>query len=194
MGRLPLIVRFFVFQAFGVLPLDAQIANRNSHDFKSKLFEIQIAEVLARSQPKSPLNPQTREHTSQRKSELGVSEMASAKKGVRNRCPYRGCRVDAEIPYRLPFWREFCRILQVRVASGVDTEFPYRVRIVDRGLIAATLFADTVSSDSQNNPKGPKIEKIQDCPPGLKFSSEIDNFQASRPPNPFFVGNYEGQD
>ena len=27
--------------------------------------------------------------------------------------------------------------------SGVDTEFPYRVRIVDRGVIAATLFADT---------------------------------------------------
>ena len=36
--------------------------------------------------------------------------------------------------------REFCWVLQVRVASGVDAEFPYRVRIVDRGLIAATLF------------------------------------------------------
>ena len=34
------------------------------------------------------------------------------------------------------------------MASGVDTEFPYRVRIVNRGLIAATLFADTIS-DSQ---------------------------------------------
>ena len=33
------------------------------------------------------------------------------------------------------------------VASGVNTEFPYRVRIVDRGrgVIAATLFADTIS-------------------------------------------------
>ena len=54
------------------------------------------------------------------------------KNGVRNRCPYRRCGVDTEIPYRLPFWREFCLFLPVRVAPGVDTEFPYRVRIVDR--------------------------------------------------------------
>ena len=38
-----------------------------------------------------------------------------------------------EIPYRLSFWRGLCWVLQVRVASGVDTEFPYRVRIVARG-------------------------------------------------------------
>ena len=55
------------------------------------------------------------------------------KNGVRNRCPYRRCGVDTEIPYRLPFWREFCLFLPVRMAFGVDTEFPYRVRIVDRG-------------------------------------------------------------
>ena len=30
--------------------------------------------------------------------------------------------------------REFCWVLQVRVDYGVDTEFPYRVRIVDRGV------------------------------------------------------------
>ena len=30
--------------------------------------------------------------------------------------------------------REFCLFLPVRVAPGVDTEFPYRVRIVDRGV------------------------------------------------------------
>ena len=35
------------------------------------------------------------------------------------------------------------------MASGVDTEFPYRGRIVDR-LITATLFAATLS-DSQKN-------------------------------------------
>ena len=56
------------------------------------------------------------------------------KNGVRNRCPYRRCGVDTEIPYRLPFWREFCLFSPVRVAPGVDTEFPYRVRIVDRGV------------------------------------------------------------
>ena len=56
------------------------------------------------------------------------------KNGVRNRCPYRQCGVDTEIPYRLRFRREFCLVLPVRVASGVDTEFPYRVRIVDRGV------------------------------------------------------------
>ena len=41
--------------------------------------------------------------------------------GVRNRCPHRRCGVDTEIPYRLPFWREFCWVLPVCVASGVDT-------------------------------------------------------------------------
>ena len=35
--------------------------------------------------------------------------------------------------YGLPFRRDFCWVLQFRVASGVDTEFPYRVHIVDRG-------------------------------------------------------------
>ena len=29
--------------------------------------------------------------------------------------------------------------MEIRVACGVDTEFPYRVRIVDMGLIAATV-------------------------------------------------------
>ena len=37
------------------------------------------------------------------------------------------------------------QVLGIRVASGVETEFPYRVRIASRGLIATTLFADTVS-------------------------------------------------
>ena len=44
------------------------------------------------------------------------------------------------------------------------------------------------------NPKGPKIEKIQDRPPGLKFSIEIE-ISISTPSKPlFFVGNSEGQD
>ena len=56
------------------------------------------------------------------------------KNGVRNRCPYRRCGVDTEIPYQLPFWRVFCWFLHIRVASRVDTAFPYWVRIVDRGV------------------------------------------------------------
>ena len=45
---------------------------------------------------------------------------------------------------------EFCvHVLRIHVASGVDTEFPYQVRIVVMGLIAATLFATAVSG-SQN--------------------------------------------
>ena len=87
---------------------------------------------------------------------IGVSsEMASAKIASANRCPYRRCGVDTEIPYRLPFWREFCWVLPIRVASGVDTECLYRVRIVNRGLIAATLFAVTIS-DSQIILRHPK--------------------------------------
>ena len=43
--------------------------------------------------------------------------------------------------------------------------------------------------------KGPKIEKFQDRPPGLKFSSAIEFFKR-RPPNSYFVcgGNSQGQD
>ena len=46
---------------------------------------------------------------------------------------------------------------------------------------------------SSNTPEGPNLEKFQDRPPGLKFSSEIETndifkrdwkFQASHPPNP----------
>ena len=41
-------------------------------------------------------------------------------------------------------------------------------------------------------PKGPKIEKIQDRPPGLKFSSEIENFSSEPPTRTLFsVGNSE---
>ena len=77
---------------------------------------------------------------------LGVSGMASAKTASAIDVRFDDVGVDTEIPYWLPFWREFCWVLQVRVAFGVDTEFPYRVRVVDRG--GWLLFADTVS-DSQ---------------------------------------------
>ena len=43
------------------------------------------------------------------------------------------------------------------------------------------------------NPKGPKIEKIQDRPPGLKFSIEIEIFKRATHQTPIlFVGNSEG--
>ena len=35
-------------------------------------------------------------------------------------------------------------------------------------------------------PKGPKIEKFQDRPPGLKFSSEIENFKQAAHQTPIF--------
>ena len=44
------------------------------------------------------------------------------------------------------------------------------------------------------HPKGPKIEKIQDRPPGLNFSSEIENFKRATCQTLIFVGNSEGQD
>ena len=40
-------------------------------------------------------------------------------------------------------------------------------------------------------PKGPKIENIQDRPPGLKISSEIENFKRTAHETPIFVGNSE---
>ena len=70
----------------------------------------------------------------------------------RNGVRKRVCIDDAGsiLKFRIgfPFGENSAGVLQVRVASGVDTEFPYRVRNVDRRLIAVTLFAATVS-DSQ---------------------------------------------
>ena len=92
------------------------------------------------------------------------------------------CGVDTEIPYRrLPFWREFCWVLQVRVDSGVKFHiggFPFgensagfckfvwipgsilnfRIGSVSSigGLIAATLFAATIS-DSQRERAGKNV-------------------------------------
>ena len=43
--------------------------------------------------------------------------------------------------------------------SRVDTEFPYRVSIVDMRLIAATLFADTVSDFALNCTKGVPLQE-----------------------------------
>ena len=43
----------------------------------------------------------------------------------------------------------------------------------------------------RKNPKGPKIEKIQDRPPGLKFSIEIDeNFKRATHQGPIFCGEF----
>ena len=39
-------------------------------------------------------------------------------------------------------------------------------------------------------PKGPKIEKIQDRPPGLKFSIEIENFKRATQQTPIFCGEF----
>ena len=56
------------------------------------------------------------------------------KKGVRNRV--RIDDVGSILKFRIgfPFGETSAAFLQVRVASEVDTEFPYRVRIVDRGV------------------------------------------------------------
>ena len=73
------------------------------------------------------------------------------KNGVRNRCPYRRCGVDTEIPYRLSPFSAVASHLRLSVLVGfggieaIDTEFPYRVPIVDRGAIAVPLFADPIS-------------------------------------------------
>ena len=44
------------------------------------------------------------------------------------------------------------------------------------------------------DPEGPNLEKIQDHPPGLKFSSEIEDFKRATHQTPIFVGNSEGRD
>ena len=48
------------------------------------------------------------------------------------------------------------------------------------------------AKECKRNPKGPKIEKIQERPPGLKFSIEIEIFKRATHQTPFFAGNSEG--
>ena len=45
-------------------------------------------------------------------------------------------------------------------------------------------------SDPLPDPKGPKIEKIQDRPPGLKFSIEIEIFNLDPQQTPIFCGEF----
>ena len=42
---------------------------------------------------------------------------------------------------------------------------------------------------SMTFPRGPKIEKIQDRPPGLKILIEIENFKRAAHQTPIFVEN-----
>ena len=65
--------------------------------------------------------------------------------------------------------------LEIRVLrNAVDTEFPYRVRIVDMGLIAATLFADTVS-DSQIIIPGKRITVFPIPPVTRRYGKNLVN-------------------
>ena len=45
-------------------------------------------------------------------------------------------------------------------------------------------------SRSDSTPKGPKIEKIQDRPLGLKFSSKIENFKQATHQSPIFAREF----
>ena len=61
----------------------------------------------------------------------------------------------------------------------------FRYRKVSRYISSPPKFAL-----SQPHPKGPKIKKIQDRPPGLKFSSETENFNPAAHQNPIFCGEF----
>ena len=54
------------------------------------------------------------------------------------------------------------------------------------------LMGREVTQRTLPHPKGPKIEEIQDRPPGLKFSIEIENFKRATTKPLVFVGNSEG--
>ena len=49
---------------------------------------------------------------------------------------------------------------------------------------------DGVREKREPSPKGPKIEKIQDRPPGLKFSIEIENFNLDPQQTPIICGEF----
>ena len=53
------------------------------------------------------------------------------------------------------------------------------------GTVSVPVSANTLQPPPY--PKGPKIEKIQDRPPGLKFSIEIENFKRATQQTPIFL-------
>ena len=57
-------------------------------------------------------------------------------------------------------------------------------------LIFFLCFFHHVFGKTGSYPKGPKIEKIQDRPPGLKFSIEIEIFKRATHQTPIFVGGF----
>ena len=83
---------------------------------------------------------------------LGVSETGSAKTG--SAIDVRIDDVGSILKFRIGFSPGFSAVVShLRLSSlvgfggieAVDTEFPYRVPIVDRGAIAVPLFADPIS-------------------------------------------------
>ena len=66
-----------------------------------------------------------------------------------------------KFPICFPFWREFCWALQVCGASGVNTAFPYRVRIVDSvfGFFARICCDPSRHLQESPGPPGPKSQK-----------------------------------
>ena len=68
--------------------------------------------------------------------------------------------------------------------------FPCWAHFIDLllGLFRGAVFRHGGGALKQPIPKGPKIEKIQDRPPGLKFSIEIENFNPDTQQTPIFLG------
>ena len=62
-----------------------------------------------------------------------------------------------------------CSLLSANQSDSLHKE------IEGFGMLARNL--PGIRSECAQNPEGPEIEKIQDRPPGLKFSSEIEHFK-----------------
>ena len=76
------------------------------------------------------------------------------KHGLPKSCQYRRRGVDPEVPYRQPFWKKsagFCKIVLI-----LESMLNFRIGSVSSigGLIAATLFAATVSDAQRKHNSG----------------------------------------
>ena len=76
------------------------------------------------------------------------------------------------------------------VSRGVRAAKPLFYWLECRFVIFAIFVKNPLFLAGQKHPKGPKIEKIQDRPPGLKFSIEIENFKQATQSPPIFGGEF----
>ena len=117
------------------------------------------------------------------------------------RMPLRTGQTNTVLPKRCdtpclaqgrPKLRNICMTVRCRSPDGQRHRTVMQKALRNRSPPSASPPSKESRKRGYNYPKGPKIEKFQDRPPGLQFSIEIEFFKRATHQTPIFVGNSEG--